>query len=180
MCRKGGIYIFYDEIYRLKYIDFALRGSYRRVMDSAEEEWSMELVPSIVECLLWLMTADEWHRKNKLYSSDFENSKNKSDEGKILLGLRRSFNLFKHEMSFAHLFRAVETKEIFGKYSLEIFNESIKWAEVPKLSYKDKDNQVTNYKEYLQDEKVIFTLKEAFRFIRKANSEAFEKSSIDN
>lgn len=153
----------YEKKIRLKYNMHSISSSFKKLENAVSKLNDQEIYTAIGELLLWVVTTDDWHRKNGEY--DYKKRMEKDKNGVILLGMRHAFNSLKHNMSIFQIHDKEGGLEFPITFPLEISETSVIWMTAGETLNGKYPEQKENYIKYLEGIDIIETFKDALRFL---------------
>lgn len=169
---------------RLRYIEYGLNESRKRLSNSLVKHMSMSINASLSEVIFWINAADEWHFKNRNENKVYLNKRKSVSGGQCLLGLKFVYNAVKHDMDFVKTVTSAEVKPLANNsnYFIEDYSSGTKWIKAEGIRNKDFTDrnrqrryveQRKDYRRYLENRDVIETIDSAISFIHSVNGEYF-------
>lgn len=147
-----------EMVKRLKNNHYAIDKSFERLKKSIEIIAEQDVYSEIGNLLLWVLTTDEWHKKNE--TPAYNKRKFSDSEGCLLTGLRYAYNLIKHNMEFILLHKE-DVEPLFsfpfeGEFQFGLIK--VVWAN--SKGFKDFETQEKvheNQKKALEKQKKVYS-----------------------
>ncbi|WP_117168878.1 hypothetical protein [Paraliobacillus sediminis] len=149
---------------RLKFNMYSSRTAYNRLEKAIEENNNHEIYASTGELLLWVLTTDEWHKKNG--DSNYESKRDNSDGGKIMSGLRHAYNMVKHNMDLFEINQKEGGRKFPFSFPMTFPEIKVFWIPGKTLDGLHK-NQKENYIEHIEGKEVLKTFSQALTFLNQ-------------
>jgi hypothetical protein len=152
---------------RLTYNQKALYDAHERLLKAVQKNNDEKIYSSIGELLLWVLTSDEWHLNN---NKEYRKRRGKSDNGKVILGLRHAYNAVKHNMDFIKIHKS-EGGFFPLSFKEEFFNPvKIHWVKADGVLEGEWASQKRNYEQFIEGKEVLETFNMAINFLNQEYS----------
>lgn len=161
---------------RLKNNEYALNLAYKRLNQAIKNKVEQDIYSAIGELLLWVLTTDTWHKK---YNKNYKERRNNDKNGKVILGLRHSYNIMKHIMAPYKIHEQKGGRSFPISFPISIPPIEIKWIQFNTDMKGRHENQECNYKKYLQDKNILDTFEKSINFLHEENNLVMNRFSSD-
>lgn len=159
---------------RLKLNIYAVNRAFVRLEEGLDPLNKNEIYASVGELLLWITNIDDWHKIHQ--GEKYKNRKEIDGIDNLLFGIRFAYNSLKHNMEILQL------PEVSGGFTLsftlpfEIKEVKVSWICNEKIEVTPHEKksswvreQRKNYKQHLENKKVLDTLWSAYEFLNNEN-----------
>lgn len=174
------VYYMDKKIYRrLELNVYAVNCAFDRLERALDPLNNNEIYASVGELLLWITNIDDWHEEHQ--GKEYKERKRSNCVNNLLYGIRFAYNSLKHNMDVLQL------PKVSGGFTLPftlpftIEQINVLWICNEEIDVTPHENkyrwvrkQRVNYKNHLENKKVLDTLRKAYEFLESESKKILE------